>query len=193
MSKTVEVEIEGTSPLLMHSTVTLDPTNELAQKMKELSAKRKKTLDDHKKMQWAEWKACLYWDADVGAYIPAVNLDACIRDGAKRFRKGSTVQRTAVVDPEKIPLIYSPKATTVAKLWEMHEHTDYRSVKIGRIRVMRCRPRFNQWSLKFIVSFDSTELEASEVQSALEQAGQFVGLGDYRPRFGRFNVTKFRS
>ena len=31
-------------------------------------------------------------------------------------------------------------------------------------------------------------ISANEVKKALVDAGALIGLGDYRPRFGRFNV-----
>jgi len=35
------------------------------------------------------------------------------------------------------------------------------------------------------------ELEPDVVRQSLDNAGLLVGIGDYRPKFGRFTVTAF--
>lgn len=61
-------------------------------------------------------------------------------------------------------------------------------------RTLRIRPRFNEWELNnftIIIRNDSIPIEV--VKSALDDAGRESGLGDYRPRFGQFIVTKFEE
>ena len=38
-----------------------------------------------------------------------------------------------------------------------------------------------------------TDMPVEVVKSALDDAGREAGIGDYRPRFGRFIVTSFKE
>jgi hypothetical protein len=53
---------------------------------------------------------------------------------------------------------------------------------------MRYRPIFRNWSLSATVMVNEDVVNLNEVKKALVDAGALIGLGDYRPRFGRFNV-----
>jgi len=72
---------------------------------------------------------------------------------------------------------------------------DTRSVVIPATkgRAIRKRPRFNDWELNFTIKVMSDELPVEVLKSALDDAGREGGIGDYRPRFGRFIVTKFKE
>ena len=75
------------------------------------------------------------------------------------------------------------------KLWESTDHVDARGVKVGAAKIIRYRPIFRSWSAKATVMFNAEIVNLSEVKKAIEDAGALIGLGDYRPRFGRFKVT----
>jgi hypothetical protein len=55
-------------------------------------------------------------------------------------------------------------------------------------KIMRYRPIFRNWSLSATVVVNEDVVNINEVKKALIDAGSLIGLGDYRPRFGRFNV-----
>ena len=63
-------------------------------------------------------------------------------------------------------------------------------------RIMRYRPMFKQWMLEFIIEFDD-EIAVDAIKEALEIAGKYVGIGDWRPekkgKFGKFQVTSFQE
>jgi hypothetical protein len=60
-------------------------------------------------------------------------------------------------------------------------------------RAVRLRPRFDDWELNFDIVIRNDALPVEVVKSALDDAGMYGGLGDYRPRFGQFIVTKFQT
>jgi hypothetical protein len=68
------------------------------------------------------------------------------------------------------------------------DHRHLSSVKVGRVRVMRCRPHFREWGLTADGWLDEDQLNADELRVIVKDAGRLVGLGDWRPRFGRFNA-----
>jgi hypothetical protein len=44
------------------------------------------------------------------------------------------------------------------------------------------------WFLTFSLTIDPGEIEVKEINLILEKAGRIVGLGGWRPVFGRFEV-----
>lgn len=68
---------------------------------------------------------------------------------------------------------------------------DWRPVIINRGRVMKGRGRMDDWSLKFELVCIDDRATANDIKEILEYAGTYIGIGDYRPRYGRFEVTDF--
>jgi hypothetical protein len=69
---------------------------------------------------------------------------------------------------------------------------DQRPVRIQAARVLRYRPLLRDWELSFTLTvIDDLALPEAVLHGVLVDAGQKVGIGDYRPRFGRFIVTRF--
>jgi hypothetical protein len=64
------VEIEGITPLLIHNGRTANPLDELTKKFQVLTYKRKKTDEDHEKILDIQWQASLYWNDEIGLYMP---------------------------------------------------------------------------------------------------------------------------
>ena len=62
-------------------------------------------------------------------------------------------------------------------------------------RVMRHRPRWNCWSAKFTLLINDDMLDPQTAHQLLNEAGQGIGIGDFRPEkrgpFGTFLVVKF--
>ena len=54
---------------------------------------------------------------------------------------------------------------------------------------MRTRPKFDEWAAEFDVEYETGLLNASEVKEILGTAGDQVGIGDWRPKFGLFRVV----
>ena len=54
---------------------------------------------------------------------------------------------------------------------------------------MRTRPIFNDWSAVIHLDFEDSILNESDVVDFATKAGAVVGVGDWRPRYGRFEVV----
>ncbi|HDZ74351.1 MAG TPA: hypothetical protein ENH55_16625 [Aurantimonas coralicida] len=186
--ETIHYEITGTAPLLMQSERTVNPFDPLTKAMKVITGKKKKTEEDKMDLARLEFEAGLYFDADLGPYIPGLNLDAMIRDAAKLSKLGKAVQRGTMVVEDKNRLEYDGPRS-IAKLWADERFVDLRSAVVQRARIMRCRPIFRAWRVAFTVALDPKILDAAEVRRIVTDAGRYIGLGTYRPRFGRFEVT----
>lgn len=135
-----------------------------------------------------EAKAGLHTNGGGIVCEPSSHIEGCVVDAARDFKvpgKGrrtyqSYVRAGVVVLPEMIPV--KPQEYTV----------DLRSVVIQRARVPKARPRFDAWELDFTAQVTDPEIiEGATLRAILESAGRFTGIGDYRPKFGLFTVTKF--
>ena len=59
-----------------------------------------------------------------------------------------------------------------------------------RSTVMRTRPIFREWELEFTVHFMPDIVDEHSLDEAVEIAGKLIGLSDYRPKYGRFEVQR---
>jgi hypothetical protein len=58
---------------------------------------------------------------------------------------------------------------------------------------MRTRPIFNRWSLTFEVQVDNEEFPKKTLETSIQDAGRLVGIGDWRPKHGRFELTELKE
>ena len=196
--KTIDVHIRGTAPMLQHNASLVDPTNEFVREIKKLTAKKtKKTDADNIEIARLEFVGGLYTDAKGQPAIPLANLEATIRDGARARRQGkdtlSALYCTAPDgDTATTPLIYDgPRDPD--ELWASGtKHVHRTSVVINKSRVIRNRPMFPTWEAKFCIQLDDEIMNPADCQEALNVAGQSKGIGDYRPKYGRFEVVSFK-
>jgi hypothetical protein len=74
-----------------------------------------------------------------------------------------------------------------------HFEVDSRPVVIPstRGRIMRHRPRLNDWHAEFTLEIDDEVMDSDTVHQLLGEGGKRQGVGDNRPAFGRFHVVKW--
>ncbi len=93
-----------------------------------------------------------------------------------------TIISYVIVEPEKIP--FSPKK-------ESYDDIDIRPVKISGSRVLRGRPLFYPWELEFTLTFDEKKIDKETLKDILIEGGKANRIGDYRQKFGMFEVVEF--
>lgn len=186
--KNVTYTIRGTTPMLMHSERLANPFDPLTKAIKAISGKRKKTEDDLLEMARLEWLGGLYHDEDAGIHLPGYNLFAALIGGGKIHKLGTAIKRAALVVDDKVPVVFDGSKTP-EKLFLDKSFVDMRSVKVGTAKITRCRPIFKKWECTFSLAYDENSIQRSELDQSLTSAGMMVGVGDYRPRFGRFEVV----
>lgn len=188
MLNELSVSITGVSPLLMHNGQTADPLNKFSKAMKEVSGKRKKTDEDYAELSRIEWLAGLYVNESEKLILPSISLEAAIIDGAKKSKLGKAFKSSVFVNDDAV-LNIGTKYKVASELWKNEAFRDVRGVRIGQSRVMRTRPIFREWSSSFVVMYDDEQVNLGDVQRALVDAGRISGVGDFRPKFGRFDVA----
>lgn len=184
--KQIKCEFHGISPLIMHSCQCVNPLHPITLEMKKINAKKKnKTEEDLIALSDLEWEAGLYYDESVGIYIPAENIEATIREGAKARRKGKDIVKGFQCEDMMIPLDIGENLTK-EEMKKDFRFRDVRAMRVMSSRVMRTRPRFNMWNLTFTALYDEKIISFNEIVDAIEYAGQYVGLCDSRPKYGKF-------
>lgn len=175
--KKINVEITGVAPLLQHRFATEEHGQN--------TSKSKKKVYDPK----IEAERCLYKNTKGEIYQPAEHIFQSMVKAAVdfKFEKKRTykdvITSGILVEPDEIPLIY-----------DSSYEIDARGVVIQRSRIVRWRPRFNNWKLNFTINIlDDENISVPVLKEILEKAGATKGIGDYRPRFGRFMVTQYKE
>jgi len=174
MIKSILVEVAGTSPLLMHR-FPLVPEDNLKNQPAEVQA-----------------EAVCYRDEESGElYLPGMNMWRALISGAA-FSKGKN--RASLQKPAAACLLVTPERLLLGTKKFV---VDSRAVVVPATkgRVVRHRPRLNDWGVAFTVEYDDTLMSALEIRKIVDDAGLRCGIGDYRPErrgpFGRFYVTKW--
>lgn len=184
----VNVSVVGTSPMLHHKF----PMPEFAT-MGKGSKKQTGSVD-----YTQEWRQYLYTNKD-GVFQPATHFESSMISAAVNFKvqgkRGKTYKdlfkASVFIAPDEIPFdMEVPEELDTDG--DKPLYLDLRPVVVNRARVVRIRPAFKPgWELDFTISVIDDSLHFEVVHDVLTLAGKTVGIGDYRPRFGRFMVTRF--
>ena len=188
----MKVKWTGIRPLVMHNGLMADPTNPLVRRAKEITSKgsKKMTDADYEEKNRIDWEGGLYWDSEDGLIIPSDNIERCIQLGAQKSRIGKDVQAAMFCVTPHVAIDYNgPKDKE--KLYADPRFSLRKGVAVNKARVIRIRPMIpTGWSMTFDVEFDDGIVNPKNLLKAMTDAGSLVGLGDWRPKFGRFLVEE---
>lgn len=184
---TTEVTITGLTPLLMHSSRLADPLDPAAKELSKLTTKKKKSDADHLAVRECEWRGGLYLDEKGRPCLPGEVIEACLTSGAKRLRMGNEAKSGLIVDGNFAIEYDGPK--TVKALWEHGGYKKLASVKVKQSRVIRTRPMFSKWSCAFVIDWDPLVIKDESTLFDIAKAAGQCGIGDWRPKYGRFEVS----
>lgn len=181
----LQFKLTGASPLVMHNGQLANPLNSFAKAMKRVSSKRAKTDADHEELARLEFLGGLYVGED-GPCIPGELVEAALIVAAKKSKRGPQA-KVGLLSDGNHRLDYDGPRDTDA-LWADERFRLVAGVRVGQARVMRTRPIFRDWSATIFVDFLPGQLNRAEVAEMVRTAGEVVGFGDWRPRFGRFTA-----
>lgn len=179
----------GTRPLMMHNIRLASPLDPYTKKLKTLNGKPSNKRTDEERMEMArvEFEAGLYHSEEIGPFVPASWVFKNLIEGARLTKAGKKIERGVMVESMEHALIYrGPR--DVAGLWGDGSSTyvDIRTAKVGMARIDRCRPIFREWSFEADLYVDSSIIDVDELVEVATNAGNLIGIGDYRMLYGRF-------
>ena len=96
------------------------------------------------------------------------------------------MQAACFVQDETVKVSYEgPKNKD--KMFEDPSFVLRKGVKVQTSRIIRIRPMIpTGWSITFTLEYDESILNEKSILKAMNDAGALIGLGDWRPKFGRF-------
>jgi len=186
--ETLSVILKSNGPMLMHSVKLGNPLDPATKAHKQLTSKRKKTDEDYEAIAKSEWMNSLYFNDTLGVNIPIQNIRKSLLEGARLNKLGKGIERGVVFADMEVKLIYDGPADP-EKLWKDGRFTDARSVVISRARLVRFRPIFAKWQTALVKLFyNENVINMEDILNSWVNAGRMIGLGDYRPLFGKYDV-----
>lgn len=179
---TVEVSITGTAPFLFHRW-----SNEqvAAQSAAKKNSKMKKTDNV---------ESYVFRNEKNELCLPGEYMRMSIINSSK-YDQHPQKPRASAFELFKAGIICTPELCPLnggeAYTWDF---MDMRRVVIQRASITRSRPAMNTgWTVDFeITSLLPDLIDHDFLYKALIRAGMMIGVGDFRPSFGRFAVTKFK-
>lgn len=188
--KTYEIKIKSICPMLHHGAQAVG--------MQEQSLKKKggTALTGNPD----EWKDTIYYKDGIGIYLPAMSFEACIKNAAKQFKITGRATATKYVDSgvfcidEYLPFLVNGKP--IMSLDDPRIVIDKRTVKnpSTKGRNVRYRAKFDEWASSFKILVHADDYLSDKLLSEIiVYGGLYVGVGDYRPKFGRFNLVSMKE
>lgn len=183
----LKFKLTASAPLIMHNGQTADPTNKWSKAIKLISSKRTKTDSDFEEMSRLEFNAGLYMDEN-GPILPAFLIDALTVNGAKKSKEGQSAKSGCFCLQHSRLEYDGPR--TASDLWANEDFHFSAIVRVGMARVSRMRPIFHNWSAVVTLNVEDSLVNPARVEEWLTAAGTQIGIGDWRPQYGRFTVSR---
>lgn len=199
--KEITFNLKGVSPAIIHSGRMANPLDPLTKLMKQTTGKRKKSDEDIALMADIEWLGAFYPSEPgevevkdnklslVGFGVPGwpgENIEAMLVAAAKMQRLGKQFKAGILCDGF-FPLKFG-EDKNIEQIFSDPKYRDTRRVRVQTATIMRTRPIFQKWSLRVTVSYLEELLNEQQIQDAMQTAGVYIGLSDYRPKYGRFTI-----
>lgn len=186
--KKYKVEIKSVTPYMQHR---MDDTKlEEWEKQRGLIIER----DDVSKDDLVRAEYHCYRNKEGKCYLPAEHIRGALikagtyvkgKVGSQTKSMKSVVAGMFQVNPYEIIL---PDFDDIDKRSAVNKNV--------KARVICIRPKWDKLKVKFDLLVDNDTITDEMVKQIIEYAGQYVGIGSFRPTnngmFGRFEVTKFK-
>lgn len=176
----VSITIRGAADLLFHRW----NCESVAHKASAAKNSKAKKSDDIESYVWR--------DESGGICLPGEYLRQSIIMAAK-FRQDPRSPRKSAMDLFKAGLVC---LTPLAPLGvDECDYLDTRRVTVQRAGINRVRPAMRAgWEASFDLQVLTPEyISAALLNDVVTMAGRLVGVGDFRPTFGRFQIVEFNA
>lgn len=203
--RNLQVTIEGTAGLLCSNSSYCDPLGDYQPKKEYFTDKKGKAKTEgvQRAVRILDWLFSGYWkhegkveideaenqvgfDGFAVPYLPGANFQRCLRNAATKWKLGKDVLRSVLVTNNPA-LKYDGPSNAVdlfnarAPKFQLCAFTG-RGVWVNRLLVP-------EWSATFDLVLDDELMAVDQLRRIANMAGKSEGLGTWRPRYGRFQVT----
>lgn len=179
---TVEVSLKGTTPFLFHRWSNEAVAAQQAAKKNSI-VKKSDNVESY-----------VFRNENKALCVPAEYVRMSLINSAK-YDQHPQKPRASAFDLFKAGIVCSPELCELndGEVYEW-DFLDQRRVVIQRSSITRSRPAMKTgWEIDLeITSLLPDLIDFNFLNKTLIRAGQLIGVGDFRPSFGRFTVTKFK-
>jgi hypothetical protein len=187
--KLIDVEIKGTNSLLQHR---FGESAEGAD-----ANTRRVHVQERTPREEAETFA--YKHPKGGFYMPGAAVARLLRESGATMKQRGSRKSLKYVVPASVLVTEDAITLLNGKGPAEDFEVDSRPVVIPATkgRIMRHRPRFDAWGLKFSLRINERLIDTDVVLKLLTEGGESIGLGDFRPErggpFGTFAVVSWKE
>jgi len=173
--KKIKVSVKGIAPLLMHRFVGASEDTEKTSKKKKIYIPK----DDAEK--------AAYRNQEGKLVLPSTHFKMSLVKASTDFKyEGKKTYKDFVksgvfIDP--LQIVLTPQEYQI----------DTRPVCVQRARIERCRPILENWECSFTITITDENIASGILKEILETSGLYKGVGDNRPEYGRFEITKWEE
>ena len=193
-----QVDIRGTTPLIMHNGSTgLDSTHPANIEKAEITRKRgsNRTVSDEARLKELECQTSLWLDQKGEPEIPVGAFRRMLENAARKSKEDAAVREGLQV--VAIDFNYDRKelGASVEELGRKAQFTV--GVVVQRARILRTRAKFDRWGARVTIDYDEEVVDKQKLERWLDIGARRVGLGDWRPEksgsYGRFEVVSVKE
>lgn len=137
------------------------------------------------------YEKSLYKLDDGHLYQPAAHIIGAMEKAGKRvilknrLSYNEVVKGGVFISPEKIPHLIQRPIIDWRPVVNKNTHPPS--------RIMTARGRLDEWELAFELACWDDRVFEVKLKEVLEIAGYYIGIGAYRPRYGRFEIVDWKK
>lgn len=210
--KIIEVQLQGTTDLLLHSSAGMNPKNQINKTIGSIVNRKGKAKTEYvlASMEKADWLNSGVWATEGRCYlqgedflfegygnpaVPTEYLIKSIQEAAKASKMGKQVSQSVTQADDALIILDYEGTKDASEMWKdpYGRFVDCRSARIGTSRIMRNRVRIPSGYVGVASILVNTSLiDVDSVKDFIVDAGCRIGIGDYRVKFGKFKVLQFK-
>lgn len=185
----IAVTIKGVSPQLMNQ-LTLEAYEASKKGGKGTRGTKGDTTSPEHKQK--EFENAQYRTSDKKhlLYTPSEHLEKCLEVAGSSFKfegkkmYGKILCGGIIIEQEQI----------IHKIQQVEPFGKFVRIppKTGP-KVYKYRAKLPKWELDFIINVLNDGINFDALKDILTYGGSYVGIGDWRPKYGRFEVIKFEK
>ena len=185
----IRVKFNGISPLLQNNPQTVDVFNKYSKLKKPLTAKRSKTDEDVQNLRDIEVESKVFFDDEVGIYVPTRWVMAAIAKNSHAISKiaKAKIRGAVFTTHEKAQLTYDGMKKVKSKI-DIVKNEQFVTTLIlpqQQVRLAKSFPIFHKWSFECELEYDDLILDEAQLIAILEYSAKYGGFGDFRPTYAR--------
>lgn len=164
-------------------------------------ASQKQTKEDPMSREWRVWRDKIYWSDQFGVHWPGENIATCLEAAAVYWKAkvpgaGSATFTQLVhagITCEPVILgIMDKESPLIVPFAKMVNANPSKGKKSGA-KVFKIRPLIQPWGGSFRMHVLDPRLTQDVLATIISYAGVYVGLADWRPQMGRFDLVSMEQ